>query len=73
MLPPDDARHVGVRYHDKTAKGRTCVCSDGRFEFGCVPNEGSARINSKERSGGSQEPQVIFGSGYCVKRKISLD
>ena len=57
--------HVGVRYHDKAAKGRTCVCGDDRFELGHVPNEGSARINSKERSGGSQGAQVIFGSGRC--------
>ena len=46
--------HVGVGYHDKAAKGRTRVFGDGQFEFGYVPNEDTARINSKERSGGSQ-------------------
>src|SRR5579872_6675652 len=59
--------HVGVRYHDKAAKGRTCVCGDYRFEFGYVPNERRVRINSKERSGGSQGAQVIFGRRCCVE------
>src|SRR6185295_15685560 len=55
----------GFRYYDKAAKRRTCVFDDGRFEFGRVPNEGCARINLKERSGGSQRAEVIFGRGQA--------
>ncbi len=36
------------------------MCGDGRFELGHFPNEGGARINSNERSGGFQGAAKMF-------------